>query len=480
MSEQKIAACLQILIFFSTAALTAGETEQEDKRGHSNAVIIHSDYHSFSSTPPRIPNATDTNDDEDKKSTSSQKIQEESVLLIHNGQDEDWFSEVRQLSDDARKISTELIEIREKEIKAHEALYTRILATVLPYFPTSVPPQRFTRMRLVTEPSSYQILIDSFDGFVRTTNRLPRLTNNPIDRVTKYGMHMPIFNASQAGNLSSRAPHSFEDACGQIIENLGHFTSFAHARREEMKRILRRIKYGVVLASFVGTTAYFIWLEKTQQSQESISDDYWINLAAHIIAWPALEYPISMVYHHQNRNDTRKVDRTIIENIPYIADVEPMVNHLVRTYAAKNLKQGIDTLNSQRNLCCWLLCCPLISRVRQILKLPLRNVSEIERINTLLEGSYSKLQTKLRQEDEISNVEAEAARRICTKYDDILTTMYTLNQNNLDDIVRKTKKPELTLSYRGRNTLLGIMARSRKQLTNCMPAHIRNKAQVQQ
>lgn len=443
-------------------ALYAGESELDNKHSINDAtVLIH--YPVSSYTQPLLSSSSSSQVDDSALAISSSS--EQDTKLERDTFTEDLFPGVQPLQVIAQNIS----ENGEREIKAYRELYQKMLGTLLPYFPQGQAPHNINTLRPVTDERSYSILVVEI-AQKKENFKIPyRISPNET-----YSLCIPLFKQQEEGNLEYTAPKTTEEAYGSMASTLADFTSFRHERRMAVKQKLEKMKNYILVASFIGTTTYWMLYDKDHGiSSREKAGDFFKNFAAHIAGDIILRYPIYLVKACMKRKDQLHNTQSVVEHTPLVTDVHPLVISLARQYVSQNLNRGLTKINCTNGICCWLWCCPLILGIQRILGAPLKDMPETTRITMLLEGSYEQLQKKLCSES-AHGPDTIAAQRVQKKYNNILDGLYPLNEQNLDTIVAKTQRIEL--NQRRRNYLISIMRNSREQLKNCMPRHIRERA----
>jgi hypothetical protein len=462
--NKNIVIFINLIITLSSTTLYSGGPAIDTKNSFLHkAMILMNSYPMDSYTQPLLSSSSASQCNTSTSavwSTSEKDIKRERDIFT-----EDLFPGLSPLHLIAQNIS----ELEDKEIKAYQALYSKMIGTLLPYFPQGEPPQGINTLRPVTDERSYTVHVFKKINRQENFNILNRISPDQ-----SYDIFIPLFKPYEEGNLKFTAPKTTEEAYGSMANTLADFTSFRQERRLAVQRTLKTVKVYSALASFIGTTVYWAIYYNDPDSREA--GNFWlINVAVHLVGTMLSEYPIHVVKSHMKRNDQYRNTQEVMDNTPIISDVNPLVISLARQYVSHRFNTGLEILNNTNGIGAWVYCCPVIFGIKQFFKIPLKDMPETTRITMLLEGSYDQLQKKLYNENP-QNSDIIAAQRVQRKYDDILSALYPLNEQNIDIMVARTKRMEL--NQRKRNYLTSIVRSCREQLKNCLPIRIKNKAGI--
>lgn len=355
-----------------------------------------------------------------------------------------------------------------QQTQAYTALYQERLESLVGRFDAVVPPS-WMQGPAINDPKSYRVVIQP----PKEKKWIPKVYID-TDGVTNHMLSIPYPDPVLPGNMQDLGPQTLQEVDGVMRYALADATSFTSEQRRRKKERLYTIKNYALFATWLATTPY--WINSDYQngvSGEEIFGHVVANTAAHFVATLPINYAINLAFAPGRRAEQKAMDARAAACAGQEDPVDSLVINLARRYIAQNIINEVKTLQSRSGIGKWLCCCPVFGAVYRCLRAPLRDASEPDRIATLLQGSYTKLENRLQQQG-VADARQEAATRVCTAYDQILDDLYGLRHENLDQMMIQSRAA-ITLTPRTRRTLNGRMDAMRATLSEAMPTDIRQR-----
>jgi len=324
----------------------------------------------------------------------------------------------------------------------------------------------------VDEPQSYNVEMQRMPRKVWSTDTscVPHVALSKVPDM-KHQFTVPLHDSLDQGNVRVIIVQSRTEAEGIMRYKLAGTTTFVdEEQRMRANRIFLYSNY-LLLASLLATPPYVMYRDyNTGLSNKDVLLDIVWNIFVNLVTVVPINTVIDCVYLAPKKREGQRMLYQYVSEWPTEHEVDPTVIAIVHEYAARELLQTMRTLQRRQGKCRWLCCLPVWDLFMRCLGVAYKDVDISESIETLLNGSYLRLEKKLEDNGHLTP-RIEAAQRIAGVYQQILNRTNELQLDKIDTIVTRSGF-DLDLTHRQRVALTQCIQNVRVNLVACVPPNI--------